>query len=551
MNFIENILNRLSQQPSRAVLHEAVDGKLRTIESGELLAEVRKARLFFRKAGLKKGDRAALLAHNSARWTAIDLALMAEGMIVVPLYARQAPVELIKMMQDCAPSIICCGDESLREGIAANWPAAPPVELFDEILASEHEGEAQPAVALTDEDAVTIIYTSGTSGEPKGVVLNAANVTYMLGCTNGRLDLLMGEREEPDRIFHYLPFCFAGSWILMLTAMTRRSELVLSMDLNKLADEMKLAAPNYFLNVPALLERVRSGIEDQLNKRGGFARALYQKGRDAWFRKQEGSARGLDALWLSLANALIFPAIREKIGPNLKALICGSAPLAKETQLFFFMLGIPVLQVYGLTETTAICTMDHPQQVAPGRVGPAIRGIEMKLGENDEVLVRGPNIFPGYWNRQEATRNAFLDGWFRTGDQGEVDETGNWSIIGRIKNLIILNSGHNIAPEPLEEMMMKRLPNSQVVVTGNGRSFLSAIITGEVSQEEARAAVEEINSALPHYKRIHAFHISREMLSIENGLLTANGKLKREQIAARFSEQIENLYLSKKSQAAG
>jgi long-chain acyl-CoA synthetase len=313
---------------------------------------------------------------------------------------------------------------------------------------------------------------------------------------------------------------------------------------------MKVAAPNYFLNVPALLERVRSGIEDQLAKRGGFARTVYQKGKAAWFRKEEGHSEGLDSMWLALANALVFPKIKEKIGPNLKALICGSAPLAKETQLFFFMLDIPVLQVYGLTETTAICTMDHPQQVVAGKVGPAIRGIEMKLGENDEVLVRGPNIFPGYWNRKEETEKAFLDGWFRTGDQGEVDETGNWSIIGRIKNLIILNSGHNIAPEPLEEMISKRT-GAQVVVTGNGRSFLSAIVAGEVSETAVKTAVEEVNSELPHYKRIHAFHISREPLSIENGMLTANGKLKRDQIAARFSEQIENLYASKKSQAAG
>lgn len=552
MNFIENILNRLSETPARAVLHEAHEEKLQTINCGELLAEIRTARLFFRKAGVKKGDRCALLAHNSVRWTAIDLALMAEGIIVVPLYARQSPVELVRMMQDCTPSMICCGDESLREGIASNWPDAPPMKLFDEILASTIESEAEPLVALTDADAVTIIYTSGTSGEPKGVVLNTANVTYMLGCTNGRLDLLMGKRTEPDRIFHYLPFCFAGSWILMLTALARESELTMSMDLNKLADEMKAAAPNYFLNVPALLERVRSGIEDQLTKRGGMARAIYQKGKAAWFRKEEGRSEGLDLLWLGLANALVFPKIREKIGPNLKALICGSAPLAKETQLFFFMLGIPVLQVYGLTETTAICTMDHPQHVAAGRVGPAIRGIEMKLGENDEVMVRGPNIFPGYWNREEAIRQAFLDGWFRTGDQGEVDDTGNWNIIGRIKNLIILNSGHNIAPEPLEEMISKQINGAaQVVVTGNGRSFLSAIVAGEVSENEVKAAVEEINSSLPHYKRIHAFHISREPLSIENGLLTANGKLKRDQIAARFSEQIENFYAGKKGQAAG
>jgi long-chain acyl-CoA synthetase len=551
MNFIENIIARLRKTPDRALLHEVRDGKFESVNCRDLLRMVQTARGFLRASGVRKGDRCALLAHNSIRWTAIDLALMAEGIIVVPLYGRQAPIELVRMMQDCGPALICCGDESLREGIAENWADAPPIKLFDEILASSTESEPETPVALSDADAVTIIYTSGTSGEPKGVVLNTGNVTYMIGCTNDRLDLLMGQRQEPDRIFHYLPFCFAGSWILMLTALSRSSELAMSMDLNKLADEMKVAAPNYFLNVPALLERVKSGIEDQLSKRGGFAQKVYQRGKAAWFRKREGKQQGIDALWLGLANALAFPKIRARVGPNLKALICGSAPLAKETQLFFFMLGLPVLQVYGLTETTAICTMDDPQQVAAGKVGPAIEGIEMKLGENDEILVRGPNIFPGYWNRQEATEKTFIDGWFRTGDQGEVDSSGNWSVIGRIKNLIILNSGHNIAPEPVEEMISKRVAGAaQVVVVGNGRSFLSAIVAGDVTEEAVKAALEEINPQLPHYKRIHAFHITREPFTIESGLLTANGKLKRDPIAAHLREQIEEIYRSK-SAASG
>ena len=140
---------------------------------------------------------------------------------------------------------------------------------------------------------------------------------------------------------------------------------------------------------------------------------------------------------------------------ELKALICGSAPLNVETQHYFMMLGIPVLQVYGLTETTAICTMDDPRHVEPGRVGPAINGMEMKLGENDEIVVRGPNIFPGYWNRPQETAKVLRDGWFHTGDQGEVDAAGNWRIVGRIKNLIILGSGHNIAPEPIEDEVLQ------------------------------------------------------------------------------------------------
>src|SRR5262249_8096013 len=156
-----------------------------------------------------------------------------------------------------------------------------------------------------------------------------------------------------------------------------------------------------------------------------------------------------------------------KLGPSLKALICGSAPLSVETQLFFLMLGILVLQVYGLTETTGICTMDHPQHVEPGAAGAAIRGSEMKLGERNEILVRGPHIFAGYWNRPQETADALAGGWFHTGDQGEQTAAGNWRVVGRLKNLLVLNSGHNVAPEPLEEALLRTIPGAkQVILVG-------------------------------------------------------------------------------------
>jgi long-chain acyl-CoA synthetase len=202
-----------------------------------------------------------------------------------------------------------------------------------------------------------------------------------------------------------------------------------------------------------------------------------------------------------------------------------------------------VLQVYGLTETTAICTMDDPGHVEPGRVGPAIRGVETKLGENEEIVVRGPNIFPGYWNRPQETAKSLRDGWFHTGDQGEVDGEGNWRIIGRIKNLIILGSGHNVAPEPIEEEVLRHLPGAQqVVLVGNGRGYLSAVVTGAVTREQVQSALDGVNLDLPHYKQVRAFHIYSEPFSIDNGLLTANGKLKRDLIAARLKDEIEEMY---------
>src|SRR6202011_2563690 len=229
-----------------------------------------------------------------------------------------------------------------------------------------------------------------------------------------------GGRGEPDQVFHYLPFNFAGSWILLLSCLARESTLTLSTDLNKLADEIRLSAPNYFLNVPTLLERVRRGVLDSISKRAYPIRMLFAKAKAAWERQGEGGAsrlNPLDAMWLVLGRRLIFAKVKERFGGNVRALICGSAPLAVESQQFFMMLGIPVLQVYGLTETTAICTMDDPRVlVEPGYVGPAISGTEMTLADNEEIVVRGPHIFPGYWNRPEETARVIKDGWFHTGD---------------------------------------------------------------------------------------------------------------------------------------
>ena len=545
MNFLEHIFERLRHSSERPVLQQVNDGRLLSSNGRQVLGLAHAARNFLLDAGLKKGDRCALLAANDVRWAAVDLAAMAEGIIVVPLYSRQAPDELAGMMKDCAPSLVVCGEAALRDGVAQVWPQMPRAVLFEDIfvrgagVADDGRGPSP----LADSDPVTIIYTSGTSGEPKGVVLNAGNLDHMLRCTTQRLDLLMGKTTQPDRVFHYLPFCFAGSRILLLSCLSREAVLTINTDLNRIRQDLELAAPDYFLNVPTLLERVRAGITEQISKRGGPARAIVERATEAYTRKLAGKSGVRETFWLALGNALVFPKIRTTIGPNLKAIICGSAPLAVETQRFFMMLGIPVLQVYGLTETTAICTMDDPRHVEPGKVGPAIPGVEMTVGDNDEILVRGPNIFPGYWNRPQETARVMRDGWFHTGDQGEVDAAGNWRIIGRIKNLVILNSGHNIAPEPLEDELQRRLPGAQqVVLAGNGCSFLAAIITGNCGRKEVDRVLEEFNQHLPHYKRIRAYHLSPEAFSVENGLLTANGKLKRDAIAARFCSEIDEIY---------
>lgn len=541
MSFLSDIFAALDTDAT--VLRVFQAGGPEMVSGRDLLAKVAKARGFLRNQSLKAGDRCALLAHNSVDWVALDLAIIAEKLIVVPLYARQAATELVAMMKDCAPAMICCGDTASKTAVAQVWENCPPQAVLSDVFRSEPNG-ARDIPNLADSDPVAIIYTSGTSGDAKGVVLTAGNIGHMLSCTSGRLDILMAGSQKQDDVFHYLPFCFAGSWIMLLTCLLRQNLLTVNQDLSKLSGEMRQAAPDYFLNVPQLLERMRRAVDEQLWNTGGLALMMYSKAKGAWIRKQEGQATASDAIWLGLARKIVFPTIRKKmIGPNLKALICGSAPLNVETQLYFMMLGIPVLQVYGLTETTAICTMDDPRHVHAGRVGPAIAGIEMKLGENHEIVVRGPNIFPGYWNRPAETARALQNGWFHSGDQGEVDAAGNWKIIGRIKNLIILGSGHNIAPEPIEEELLEQLPQAQqVVLVGNGRSYLSAIVTGDVINEKVQGAIDEVNAGLPHYKQIRAFFVQKEPFAIENGLLTANGKLKRDLISSRLKNEIEGMY---------
>src|ERR1017187_4874251 len=332
MSFLEDIFARLEAAADERLLTELREsGSVPTTgrKLGELIAQ---ARAFLAGRGLCKGDRCALLAANGIPWVAMDLAIMAEGLIVVPLYSRQAPAELVSMMKDSTPALVCCGDATLREGIRQIWPEGPPQLLFDDIFAGS-EGIDLDRPQVRDADPVTIIYTSGTSGEAKGVVLTAANVGFMLGCTSARLDSLMGGRSGQDQIFHYLPLSFCASWIAVLTFLLRGSVVTLNTDLTKIPSDMPATSPHYFLNVPQLLERIRRGVDEQIAQKGGVVHAIYSRSKAAWVRQKEKRAQATDAAWLWLANAVVLPAIRKKmVGENLKALICGSAPLTPETQ---------------------------------------------------------------------------------------------------------------------------------------------------------------------------------------------------------------------------
>jgi len=257
MSFLEQIFASLEKSGDAVVLEELRDGRILPVTARQLLDQVLVGRAYLRRLRLKRGDRCALLGNNSIQWVAMDLAIMAEGLAVVPLYARQAAGELVAMMKDCSPVLICCGDQMLADAIVQEWPEAPPHFSMSKVFMASRAPLSDMSVTMEKDDVVTIIYTSGTSGEAKGVMLNAGNITHMVGRTSGRLDQLMKRRVGQDSVFHYLPFCFAGSWIMLLTCLLRGSRLTMNTDLGKLASDMRTVAPEYFLNVPALLERMR------------------------------------------------------------------------------------------------------------------------------------------------------------------------------------------------------------------------------------------------------------------------------------------------------
>ena len=541
MNFIAHFHAVLKANPELALVTEVHDTELRPVKAAEIDALCQRARGAMRQAGVEAGDRVVLLAPNSAKWVASDLAILFEGAICVPMYARQAAHELVGMMHDCDAKLVVCADEALAEGVKAHWPDAPLI-TFDAWFSGEAIN-ADPR-ARSGEDLTTIIYTSGTSGEPKGVVYKVDNIDYMLPVITEAIGQLMGPREDGDRVFHYLPFCFAGSRMVLWMCLHRANGIMVSTDLTNLANEFKSAKPNYFLNVPALLERIKGGVEGAIRTKPKVVQGLYDRGMAAYAASLSGESTFMDTLMWGLAKRIVFNKVKRQIGVDLECLICGSAPLSADTQRWFEMLGIPVYQVYGLTETTAIVTMDTPGDVKSGHVGRAIKGCELRLGEGDELQIKGPNIFPGYWGREETTQASFHEGWFCTGDQAEIDAQGNVRIIGRVKNLLVPSSGHNVPPEPIEQKLLGIEGIDQAVLIGHGRPYLTAILTGNLERAKLEAAVQAVNEGLPHYRRVRNFTLSGEPFTPENGLLTANQKLRRKVIAEHYAAEIEAMYAS-------
>jgi long-chain acyl-CoA synthetase len=540
MSFVSDILKAAAARDTQPLLIEVHGVKQLPLSGRAFASAVSRARGYLKRFVLAPGERVALLGPNASHWAVMDLAILAQGCVCVPLYARQDPKQLSGMLKDCGARLVICADADLQAAIAPHLPEQCASVLYESLLQSEIT--CDDPVSEAPDAPITIIYTSGTSGEPKGVVLNAQNVDYMLNVTVERIARMTTPGRSEDRVFHYLPFCFAGSRIMLWSQLQRGNPLWMSTDLGHLQDEMRGAKPHYFLNVPVLLERIKNGVEGKLSATKGPVLAIYKRAVAA-SRQARDEQKPVDRAALMIARRVLFPRIKKLIGENLEFLVCGSAPLSAETQGWFKLLGIPVYQVYGLTETTGIVTIDDTSHVRIGRVGHAVPGCEMRVSDDGELLCRGPNIFAGYFGRPEATADVLRDGWFHTGDQVELDKDGSLQIIGRLKDVIVPESGHNVAPAPIEDRLQRAAPNiEQAVVVGHGRPFLTALVTGNITPAQLDSVLAQVNQELPHYQRLRKAQLITEPFTPDNGMLTANQKLRRKAIEQRYRDTIEEMY---------
>jgi long-chain acyl-CoA synthetase len=541
MSFIDTMYRKLDEGGNAPAIIEMRGKQPIPTSAAQLKQLTARVRGYLESRKIQAGDRVALIAHNGARWAAADLAILGAGAICVPMYDRQAAEELAGMLANAEVSLVLVDSAKLKGSLEGAGVAGDKIALFDQVF--EHASSESGLVKREGSDRVTMIYTSGTSGEPKGVLYTVDNVGFMLERTIERLGEMKRGRTTADRVFHYLPFCFAGSRIQLWSQLYRGNPLMVSTNLENLVEELGAADPHYVLNVPALLERLKTGVGNKLKTRGGLIYQAYKLALAAHEKSLKGALEPLDHWLLLAAKKVLFPRIKQQIGKNLEFLICGSAPLSEDTQRWFQMIGIPVYQVYGLTETTAIVTMDRKGVVRPGYVGRAIDGVEVKITDEGELVCRGPNIFPEYWKRPDATAKAIRNGWFHSGDVAELTPEGDVRIVGRLKDLLVPESGHNVAPGPIEEKVVAYLEGAaQAMVVGHARPYLSVIVTGAVEQDALQKAIDQVNAELPHYRRLRRFFIAPEPFSIENGLLTANQKLKRAAVEKRYASEISGMY---------
>ncbi len=585
----EILLKNGNSHPTREVFYYKDEGRWKKVTWGEFLRKVEDLAIGLYFLGFRPGEIGTIFSYNRPEWFYFDFAFQWLKGISTPLYMNLTG-EQAKYVLDHTGSrflFVDTYDRWLRVKpfldqlklekvfVPRKWENNPLFMTVDELerRGEAHRNELQAKVnnifqSITPDDLYTVVYTSGTTGVPKGVMLTHYNTLYVLEVSSRLAPLY------PDDIgLSYLPLAHVAQRMADYAALYNMVPGYFAESIEKFPENLLEVKPTIIVAVPRILEKIYTKIQGAVADAPKLAQNIFRwaerVGKKYYSEKTtKGKVSSVTMVQWKLADMLVFKKIKENLGGRLRMILCGGAPLRKVIGEFFYGIGIPVLEIYGLTEVSAPITYGLENSVRYGTVNTVFPGGEVKIAPDGEILYRGPNLFVGYYKNSRATSEAVdKDGWFHTGDLGVLREDGYLVITGRKKDLIVTSGGKNIAPAPIEEEIKKLHFISQVVVVGNDRKYLTALITFddlELKEMAERAGIKEndshkireilnldkqvaehikkVNEKLASFETIKDFRILDRDFSVEEGEITPTLKVKRNVVEEKYAHLIDQMY---------
>ncbi len=550
-------------------------------EVGEI---VRRLALGLIELGIEKGDKVSILANTRPEWTYFDFAALSVGATVVPIYQTNSPDECQYVLEnsDAKAVIVEDGEQlakidevrdrvpKLEHVIRMEGSGGDAVSMQELVEAGSRRSDSeweQRWQSVTPDDICTFIYTSGTTGPPKGCVISHGNYRSMVTMA---LDESVLDSDTTTYLF--LPLAHSFALLIQFLSFDLGGNIAYwERDPLKIIPNLTEVKPDYFPSVPRIFEKIYTAATGEIEKTGGIKKLVFNWAIGVGTKVRRKERAGEPLGWLlhkqyEIADKQVLSKIRALFGGNIKNCVTGAAPINPEILRFFDAAGILVLEGWGMTETSTAATVARPDAFKFGKVGRAFAGCEIRIADDGEILVRGPNVFQGYYKNEEATRETITDGWLHTGDIGELDADGYLSITGRKKDIIITAGGKNITPANLEAEIKQSPYVSQCVVIGDRRPYLVALITLDMEEcaklceekgwptdpaelrnnDEMRSIIQkhidQINEKFARVEQVKKFEILPHDLSQETGELTPTMKVKRNVVADKFEKDVESLY---------
>lgn len=564
-----------------------VGGTYQPMSTAELVDRVRRLSKALFDLGVQPGDRVALMSENGPHWPTVDFASLAIGAVVVPIYPTLLPEQSSYIAKDCGAKVVVAETAAHLDGLLSHADELPEVRQFVLIRgqsadprvitlagliekgagvdAGEFERRAR---AVRPEDLATLIYTSGTTGTPKGVMLTHDNIVSNV--VNALTDI---DIRNDQTALSFLPLSHSFERTVDYCYFYRGTTIAYAESVATVAQNMGEARPHVFVSVPRVYEKVLAKVNEGAAagspiKQKIFAWAVDVGKRSLPWRLKQQKPPGLLGIQLGLADKLVFSKIKERLGGRFLFALSGGAPLSRDVAEFFWGAGIPIYEGYGLSETSPVISVNTPKAVKMGTVGRAIPGVEVRIAADGEILSKGPNTMKGYWNMPKETAEVIdSEGWFHTGDIGELDQEGFLRITDRKKELIINAYGKNVAPAPIENSLKSSRFIGQAVVIGDRRKFLSALLVPDFEalkpwaerqgvsaatndalihapqvQALFKEEVDKVNTGLASFEKIVAWELLPDEFTLETGELTPTQKVKRRVINQKYGDVIDRLY---------